>query len=124
MKIRILFVILIVLVTSACKKEAGPGGKNTIKGIVYFMNGVSGTQDVVKDAQVSIAYGTDQATLEFNKTILTNSDGSYSFEGLRKGNYYLSATYTYSHGFVYKTNGATVTLNHRKKQATAELILL
>jgi hypothetical protein len=122
MKVRsILLLGFIVLL--ACKKEAGPGGKNTIKGTVTFVNGVSGSNDAAAMAQVSIAYGSSSSTTDFDKTVLANSDGSYSFEGLRKGDYFIKATYTDQHGFTYTDPGAIVTFNHRKKEAEANIIL-
>ena len=123
MKSRLIIFVAIALMFAGCKKKPGPGGKNIISGTVYFMNGISGTKEVATDAQVSIAYGSNQSTTEFDKTILTNKDGAYDFEGLRKGDYYLSATFTDAHGFVYKTNGAIVEFKHNKKEARVELIL-
>ena len=124
LKRAILFCFLSALfILGACKKAAGPGGKNTIKGIVQFKNGVSGTNDAASTARISIAYGSNSSTDSFDQTILANSDGTYKFEALRKGDYFIKATFTDEHGFVYTTPGSIITFNHRKKEAEVNLIL-
>ena len=108
---------------SACKKTAGPGGKNVIKGTVQFKNGATGSNDAASKAEISIAYGSNSSTTTFDQTILANSDGTYKFESLRKGNYFVTATFTDEHGFKYVTAGSVVTFNHRKKEAEVNMIL-
>jgi hypothetical protein len=115
--------VTIMVLFNACKKEEGPGGKNTIGGTVYFKNGVTGRDDAAPMATISIDYGTDQASTNFDKTILSNSDGTYNFNGLRKGDYFLTASYTDEHGFKYTTKGVLITFNHRKKHAEINFVL-
>ena len=119
----IAFCFLVTLFLGACKKPAGPGGKNTIKGTVQFKNGASGKNDAAPMAEVSIAYGSNASTASFNQTILTNSDGTYKFEALRKGDYFIMATYTDEHGFKYSNPGSVVTFTHRKKEAEVNIVL-
>ena len=53
----IICVLMLAVFFSACKKEAGPGGKNTISGTVVYKNGVTGSNDAAAMATVRIAYG-------------------------------------------------------------------
>jgi hypothetical protein len=112
-----------ILFFGACKKTAGPGGKNAISGTVVFKNGVSGTNDLAALATVSIAYGTNESTASFNQTILTDEDGKFIFDGLNKGNYFIKAAFTDSHGFNYTGNGAGISINNNKNKVIADLIL-
>lgn len=121
--IKILLSSLLVIVLFSCKKEAGPGGKNTISGTVKFTNGVSGTEDPAPMAKIFIAYGTDQSTSAFDQTILANSDGTYKIEGLRKGKYFIKAEYTDQHGFHYTGAGYGIEFNKRKSTASLDLVL-
>lgn len=111
------------LLFGACKKEAGPGGKNTIKGTVQFKNGVSGNNDAAPRAEISIAYGSNSSTSSFDQTILADSDGTYKFEALRKGDYFIKATFTDEYGFKYSNAGSIVNFNHRKKEAEVNMVL-
>lgn len=115
--------ILLTVITSACKKEAGPGGKNTINGTVLFKNGASGGNDAAKGASVYITFGTTEASSEFDQIILTDDEGKFSLGGLRKGNYFLKATYTDSHGFNYVTSGFAVTIKNKKNTVTVDMVL-
>ena len=112
-----------ILFFCACKKTAGPGGKNAISGTVVFKNGVTGNNDVAVLATVSIAYGTNESTTSFNQTVLTDAEGKYIFEGLNKGNYFIKADFTDSHGFKYSTNGSVISIKNKKNKVTADLIL-
>lgn len=121
--IKIVLGIGMLLALLGCKKEAGAGGKNTISGTVRFMNGLTGNEDAAAMAKVFIAYGSDQSTTSFDQTILTNNDGTYKIEGLRKGKYFIKAEYTDPNGFVYTGPGFGIEFNHRKKTATADLLV-
>jgi len=116
------FLLLLVL-AGACKKTAGPGGKNSIGGAVYYKTPTSSNDEPAPMATVSIAYGTDQPTTSFDQTILANSDGTYKFEGLQKGKYYIEAKYTDSHGFNYSAGGGAVEFHHKKKHAEITFVL-
>src|ERR1041384_7561095 len=116
LSIYIAFLLLLAL-AGACKKTAGPGGKNSISGSVLYKTPTSSADEPAPMATVSIAYGTDQPASSFDQTILANSDGTFKFEGLQKGKYYLEAKYTDSHGFNYSAGGAAVEFFHKKKHA-------
>lgn len=107
----------------SCKKDAGPGGKNSISGTILFKNGASGNNDPASLATVSIAYGTKESTTSFNQTILTGTDGTYKFEGLNKGDYFITANYKDEHGFSYFSKGVAVTLKSKKKNAEINITL-
>jgi hypothetical protein len=85
----------LILVASACKKEEGEGGKFTITGKV-FVRQYNSTWQVQVDSfyaqneKVYIIYGDD---VTYGDDQNTNSDGTYEFKFLRKGNY---KVYTYS----------------------------
>lgn len=115
--------LITLFLFGACKKEAGLGGKNTIKGTVQFKNGASGNNDAAPRAEISIAYGSNGSTSSFDQTILANNDGTYEFETLRKGDYFIKATFTDEHGFKYTNAGSVVTFTHRKKEAEVNMIL-
>ncbi len=122
MRIASIICILVVLVT-ACKKEAGPGGRNTISGIVLYKNAVSGQNDAASTATVSIAYGSNASTSEFDQVILTDAEGKFSIAGIRKGSYFIKAGYTDSHGFVYNTQGYVVELKNKKSTVEVNMVL-
>jgi hypothetical protein len=121
--IKIVVGLSVFLLFFSCKKEAGPGGKNTISGTVRFVNGVSGGSDIAPEAKIFIAYGTDQSTGAFDQTVLAKSDGTFKIEGLKKGKYFIKAEYTDEHGFRYTAPGYGIEFNHRKKTANADLLL-
>lgn len=107
----------------SCKKDAGPGGKNSISGVIQFKNGASGNNDPASMAVVSIAYGTKEATTSFNQTIIANSDGSFKIEGLAKGDYFITAKYSDEHGFDYSTQGAAISIKSKKSNSEINLLL-
>lgn len=88
MKSKILFLALICLGFSACKKPAGTGGNSSIKGTVlvkdYDKSFVLQHQYQGVDVEVYIIYGDD--VTEGDK-VNTNSNGEFEFKYLRKGNY-------------------------------------
>ena len=123
-KIIIAFCSLILFAFIGCKKkEAGPGGKNSINGTVTFKNGANGNNDAASMAWVSIAYGTNEATSSFDQTILANIDGSFKIEGLQKGSYFIKAGYTDGNGFTYNNAGVGVTFENKKKNLEVNIIL-
>ena len=107
----------------ACKKDAGPGGKNSIKGIVYFKNGVTGNNDPAALSTVYISYGTSETTSSFNQTILTDNDGNYTFAGLNKGSYFIKAGYTDANGFKYVTQGFGILIKNKKDEIQLNIVL-
>ncbi len=125
MKILIAFSLLILFafIGSCKKKEAGPGGKNTISGTIRFKNGLSGSNDAAPMAWVSIAYGTNEATSTVDQTILTDASGNYKIEGLNKGNYFIKAGYTDANGFSYTNSGVGVRFENKKKTLDVSITL-
>ncbi len=88
MKSKILFLALLCLGLSACKKPAGTGGNSSIKGTVlvkdYNKSFVLQHEYPGVDVEVYIVYGDD--VTEGDK-VNTNSNGEFEFKYLRKGNY-------------------------------------
>lgn len=126
MKLKSIIVLsffMVFAILSGCKKVAGPGGKNTIEGTITYKNGVTGTNNAAPQAMVYIAYGTTASPSAFDKTIVTGADGSFSFEGLNKGDYFIKAEYTDGNGFKYFTNGVAVTLKNKKNKTKADIVL-
>lgn len=114
---------MLLVFFTACKKEAAPGGKNTINGSVVYKNGVSGNTDPASNATVSIAYGTSESTSEFDQIILADGSGKFSVRGLRKGNYFIKAGYTDAHGFTYNTSGSVIELKNKKNSLEVNMVL-
>jgi hypothetical protein len=88
---------VIILSFSACKKEAGPGGRASIKGKLYSANISSPEfevtpQCVEPEERVYLVYG-DKAD-GFDKDTRVNHDGTFEFKYLRKGVYQV-----YAYGF-------------------------
>lgn len=119
----ILFSFFILAFISGCKKEAGPGGKNTISGSVVYKNGVTGNNDAAPMATVFIAYGTNESTKTFDQTIVADANGKFSFEGLQKGEYFIKASYTDTHGFVYATAGHGIIFKNKQKNLEVNIVL-
>jgi len=119
----IICVLILTVFFSACKKEAGPGGKNTISGTVVYKNGVTGNNDAAGMATVRIAYGTSESTENFDQTILTDSDGKFKIEGLNKGKYFIKASYSDGNGFVYSNPGYGITIENKKKTIEVNITL-
>lgn len=121
---RNVFIIVFVLtISAACKKEAGPGGKNFMNGTVLYKNGASGNNDAASGATVQIAYGTNAASSEFDQTVLTNASGKFNLGGLQKGKYFLKASFIDSHGFIYSTPGYAVEIEKKKSTVEVNMIL-
>lgn len=119
----IVCVLLAALFLNACKKEAGPGGKNTISGTVVYKNGVTGSNDAAGMATVRIAYGTNEATESFNQTILTDETGKFKIEGLNKGKYFIKASYSDGNGFAYSNPGYGINIENKKKNIEVTITL-
>ena len=114
---------LLMFVFSACKKKAGIGGKKTIDGIVTYKNGATSTFEKANAAMVHIAYGTKNATSNYNQTIVADDQGAYHFDGLNKGDYFITANYTDANGFKYSSSGYGLTVNNNKDRLTIEFKL-
>lgn len=85
---------LIVLICTACKKPAGPGGKASIKGKVYVKDfnsaafGAPIAEFYGAGENVYICYGNDNAV---GNNVNTSTDGSFEFLYLNKGHYKIFA---------------------------------
>jgi hypothetical protein len=114
---------LLVLITASCKKEAGPGGKKTITGTVRFLNGTSGSMEVANGATVMICYGTTSQCSTYDQEVVADASGVYHFDGLNKGEYFISAKYTDANGFIYTTAGYSVSAENKKETLTLDIEL-
>ncbi len=122
LKIGCVLFLMLVSITS-CKKEAGPGGKNTISGTVVYKNGVTGNNDAAPRATIYVAYGTTETTTTFNQIIVSDDEGKFLFEGLNKGDYFIKAGFTDAHGFNYTTSGYGLSVKTKKENMEVNIIL-
>ena len=91
-KISLVFLLLTSLFIS-CKKEAGQGGRATIKGKVYaeyWDKAFSAKKDsaFAPNVDVYIIYGND---VSYGDNQKTSYDGTFEFKYLQKGNYKIYA---------------------------------
>lgn len=91
-KMKINFALLLIpflFIAVSCRKE-GPGGKSTVKGVVYY-NGA-----VVPQAAVYIKYGATESPGNdislYDTYTTTDGQGNYIFSSLVQGNYYIYAS--------------------------------
>jgi len=119
----VLLAASLLLLAGGCKKEPGVLGKKVISGTVYFKNGATGANEAAPSAAVKIAYGTKGPVSGFDQTLLTGPDGTYSIEGLTKGDYFITAEYYDSHGFKYTTGGYSITINNKKQELKVDINL-
>ncbi len=90
------FILMSFLMLSACKKEAGEGGTNTITGKVFatdFNKEYTKIQGeyYIPDYRVFIVYGTENSV--YDNDFDTDYNGAFEFNYLRKGTY---TVFTYS----------------------------
>ena len=115
--------LFLVLIFPACKKEAGIGGKKTITGTVHFLNGATGAYEIASGATVNIAYGETSYNSTYDQTLQADVNGVYHVDGLRKGDYFISAEFTDTHGFKYSTAGYSVSIENKKGSLTVDIDL-
>ncbi len=115
--------LFLMLLFPACKKEAGLGGKKTITGTVTYKNGVTGVFEIANAATVHIVYGTTTHNSDYDQSIVANVDGTYHFDGLRKGDYFISAEFTDEHGLKYVTEGYSVNIKNKKEKLKMDIKL-
>jgi hypothetical protein len=115
--------IFLLMIASACKKEAGIGGKKTISGTVHYLDGATGSMEIANGATVKICYGTKSNNSSYDQMILTDADGKYHIDGLRKGDYFITAEFTDVHGFAYTTAGYGVTVKNKKDNLDLDIEL-
>lgn len=117
------FLFLVSITVASCKKEAGIGGKKTISGTVHYLNGATNAMDVASGATVMITYGTKTASSNSDQTVVADADGKYHFDGLNKGDYFITAQYTDGNGFTYTTAGYGITAEKKKDALTVDIDL-
>ena len=105
------------LFTNACTKP-GTGGKAHIHGHVE----IEATKTVAVDAEVEIWYDATSASGTSDNKVHTDIDGKFEFEGLTKGDYYLSASFTDTSGTAL-TGGAAVTIDKKTGEFEVDLHL-
>ena len=97
----LILLIAIIIVFSACTKEAGEGGTSVIQGQVYkihtFQNSTTGEIDTLyfqldSGKDIFIIYSDDEIDI-YDDEFETDYNGRYRFEFLRKGDYII---YTYA----------------------------
>lgn len=81
----------ILFASASCKKEAGPGGRASVKGKVYAYDWDNTqlfkvSEGYTSDERVYILYG-DNTTI--GNDVRTSIDGSFEFKYLNKGRYKL-----------------------------------
>lgn len=120
MKTNILIVAIlsVAIFFTSCKKDPGMGGKAIISGVV------SNSQGTVEGAVVSIAFGTTEATDTMSTSTTTAADGSYKFEGLTKGEYFIKSTYVDDAGISFESTGYAVTIGGKKSEVSLDIELL
>jgi hypothetical protein len=125
MKTKVIVTILFVgiLILNGCKKDGIMDGRKSIEGSVYYHDGVSPPNTIAPGANVYITYGSKTSTGTVDETTTTDATGKYSVRGLKKGDYFVSAEYTTSAGFVYKTQGHGVTIEGSMNKATLNIDL-
>ncbi|NQV53367.1 MAG: carboxypeptidase regulatory-like domain-containing protein [Flavobacteriales bacterium] len=108
-KITTLAVLIVATVAFvSCTKDPGFGGKKAIIGTVT-LDGVA-----VEGADVNIAFDVTEATDVYNYTTVSDESGSYSFEAINPGSYYINATYMDDFGLEYSSPGVVVTVENKK----------
>ena len=110
MKTKVILSVLIAafIIVGGCKK--GGLGKKTVEGTVYFNDGVSAIDDIAPGASIYVTYNSKVSTGTVDEETTSDSKGVYNIKGLKKGDYFIWASYTTSHGFTYTTAGAGVTV--------------
>lgn len=90
--LKFLFITVLVLAITGCRKEAGEGGNSSIVGKVktmeYSSTGWLKAEYYTPEARVYIMYG--NSTI-YNDDMRTHFDGSYQFDFLYPGNYTIYA---------------------------------
>jgi hypothetical protein len=115
--ISIFFALTVMIFSSSCTSDEGFVEKSKITGKVTYTNGNAA------GAIVGISFGATEATDAVDYSTVTGSDGSYSFEGLVKGNYFVNAVFTDANGFEYKSGGVAVEIGSNKSEVTADISL-
>ena len=117
LKITSAFIIILMLSFTSCKKDPGFGGDANVKGVVTI-NGVA-----TPGAIVYISFDTKTASDKHDGTTVTDAGGNYTFGGITRGDYFVTATYTSPTGIMFKSGGAHVEIGKKKGDVTVNLTL-
>lgn len=85
--------------TACSEEEVGLDEGVSISGKVTYTDGNAA------GAFVYIAYGTAEATTDFDQVTVADENGNYHFDGLNNGDYYVDAVYTNEFGMDFNTPG-------------------
>ncbi|MBL0103373.1 MAG: hypothetical protein IPP51_06170 [Bacteroidetes bacterium] len=92
----LIFISLVIFLSSGCQKDEGQGGTSTIVGHVVINSFQAGfnppvpeTTYAAVDEDTYIIYGADHST--YNDNYKTSFDGSYEYKYLQKGKYRIFA---------------------------------
>ena len=93
--LKLFAVLLVTVFLGSCKKPAGEGGKNTIKGSLWVEDWnssftIKNSEYAAYDEDVYIIYGDD---ISYSDKTKSNYNGEFEFKYLRKGKYKI---YVYS----------------------------
>jgi hypothetical protein len=110
-----LIAIVILLGLTSCKKTNDFGGSATIKGNVT-LKGVS-----VSKAVVYLTFNATAASSTHNATTITDESGNFTFGGLLRGDYFVTAEYTNASGQTFTSGGGHATIGDKKGTVTADL---
>lgn len=115
--IKIASIALVVILFSACEKDAGEGGNSSIYGKVWVKD-CNATFTLIlnsyygRDEDVFIVYGENKS---YGDKVSTNFDGTFEFKYLRPGKYTVYAYSKDSAGYVETLNPALPLLPVVKK---------
>ena len=109
--------IVAMFIMQSCAKEEGVGGKKEINGTVSYTGGTAG------GAIIYIAYGTKDATSDFDFSTVADDNGKYTFPALEVGDYFIDAEYTDDNGFEFNTAGYGVTIGEKKGELEVNIML-
>ena len=109
--------IAMMFVVTSCTEDEGFEGKASINGKVTYTNGTAA------GAIVTVAFGATEVTNSVDYSTAAGADGSFSFNSLQKGNYYVDAVYTDANGHVFNTGGTVVEIGGAKNEVEVNLAL-
>ncbi|MBX7093083.1 MAG: hypothetical protein K1X56_00055 [Flavobacteriales bacterium] len=109
-RVSILFLFIISVFVYSCEKGPGKGGKAKIN--VTCINGLSN----MPYAQLKIKYGASSypgQNVSYDENATCDYTGDYTFDNLKRGDYYVYAYTTDSTGNVALEGGAHVLINNK-----------
>jgi hypothetical protein len=109
--------IAMMFAATSCTEDEGFEGKASISGKVTYANGAA------VGAVVTIKFGTTVATDAFDYTTVADGSGSYSFQGLQKGEYFVDADLVDVNGHAFTTSGYAIEIGAPKSEVTVDISL-